>query len=79
MGRAAYSVLLTKAKPAYSDDMIEWEIPLSRGWALIHAARLLDGEPMIWPQLERSELGRAFMKLETRIKARRKALGLPED
>lgn len=60
-------------------DQIEWEIPLARGWALIHASRLLEGEPMIWPQIERSELGRAFLKIEARIKKRRRELGLPED
>jgi len=79
LGRAAYAVLLSRARPNYTDKQIQWKIPLAKGWALIHAARVLDGEPMIWPQIERSELGRQFLKIEARILAKRKELGLDKE
>ena len=53
--------------PAYTRHEIEWIIPLSRGWAEIHAARVLDGVPMIWPRLEDSKLGRWWLKLMKRL------------
>lgn len=79
MSRAAYAVLLKRADSSLTLDAIAWDMPVAVGWALIHAANVMHGEPMIWPQIERSELGRQFLKIESRIRAARKARGLPVD
>lgn len=78
MDRAAYLVLIKRACRDYTDDFIEWHLPLARGWALILASALIHGEAMIWPQIERSELGRQFLKIEERVRARRAELGLKD-
>jgi hypothetical protein len=35
---------------AGTESFIRWELPLSRGWAYYHTARLLDGERCRWPE-----------------------------
>ena len=62
-----YTVLLSRAVPAYTWYEIQWQVPLAQGWAQIHAARIMDGTAMIWPQLNASALGRWFMKIRNRI------------
>jgi len=43
---------------------IEWDLPLSQGWAYFHAQRLLDGEPMTWPMTESTPDGRWWLGVE---------------
>ena len=73
LGKAVYDVLISRAKPAcYTDYQIEWELPLAKGNAIIHAARVLDGEAMIWPDPQLSEKGRWWEQVVSWIKKRRK-------
>jgi hypothetical protein len=51
---AQYTALLARAVPALTLQQIEEEVPLAKGWALIHASCLLHGEAMIWPEDEHS-------------------------
>lgn len=60
-------MLLSRAVPAYTRDEIDWHVSLAQGWAEIHAARILDGTPMVWPQLNASPLGRAFLQFKKRL------------
>ncbi len=57
VAEAQYAALLARAVPSLSLEQIlgspvrevPGAVPLARGWALIHAACLLHGEPMVWP------------------------------
>jgi len=42
-------VLVIASKTGWSEDHIRHALPLSRGWAYYHAARVLDGERCRWP------------------------------
>ena len=41
----------------WTEDYIRWHLPLARGRAYVHALRLMDGEAMMWPDLELSDIG----------------------
>jgi len=45
---AIYILVIARAT-GWAEDYIRWELPQERGWAYFHAARLLDGVPMRWP------------------------------
>ena len=48
-GWKATYVLVIAAKSGWSEEFIRWDLPLARGMAYYHAARLLDGEKCRWP------------------------------
>jgi len=41
--------MVIASRTGWTEDYIRWWLPLSRGWAYYHAARLLDGEAMRFP------------------------------
>jgi len=45
----AQYIIVIAARTGWTEEFIRWELPLSRGYAYYHAARLLDGERMTWP------------------------------
>lgn len=71
MTEASYVVLLSRACPGlFSLDEILHRVPLAFGYALIHAGRLYDGEPMIWPQVHLSKRGRWWQRVTDFIRRR---------
>ncbi len=42
-------LIVISSKTGWSEDYIRWWLPLSRGWAHYHTARMLDGERMRFP------------------------------
>ena len=46
----AQYVIVIASKTGWSEHFIRWDLPLSRGWAYYHGARLLEGERCIWPE-----------------------------
>lgn len=42
-------VIIIASKTGWSEHFIRHELPLSRGWAYYHMARLLEGERCRWP------------------------------
>ena len=57
-------MLLSRACPGlYSEDEILHRVSRARGNELIHAGRLYDGEPMIWPDRRLSKRGRWWDKV----------------
>ena len=46
----AQYVIVIASKTGWSEDFIRWQLPLSRGWAYYHGARLLEGENCRWPE-----------------------------
>ncbi len=64
MTEASYIVLLSRACPGlFSLDEILHRVPLALGHSLIHAGRLYDGEPMVWPQAHLSRRGRWWQRV----------------
>jgi len=74
---AVYIVLLSRACPGLFTttldrcgapisglDYITSEMPLAQANALIHTARILDGEVMIWPDPKLSKRGRWWLKVK---------------
>lgn len=45
----AQYVIVISSRTGWSEDYIRWWLPLSRGWAYYHTARLLDGVRMRFP------------------------------
>jgi hypothetical protein len=45
----AQYVIVIASQTGWSEDHIRHHLPLSRGWAYYHAARLLEGEKCRWP------------------------------
>jgi hypothetical protein len=45
----AIYVVIIASKTGWTEDHIRHHLPLSRGWAYYHAARLLEGERCRWP------------------------------
>lgn len=45
-------------------DYVTTEMPLAQASALIHTARILDGEVMIWPDPRLSKRGRWWLKVK---------------
>ena len=45
----AQYVVVIASKTGWTEHFIRHELPLSRGWAYYHAARLLEGERCRWP------------------------------
>ena len=45
----AQYVLTISSKTGWSEDFIRHQLPLSRGWAYYHTARLMEGEKCRWP------------------------------
>jgi hypothetical protein len=45
----AQYVLIVASRTGWSEHFIRHELPLQRGWAYYHAARLLEGEKCRWP------------------------------
>ncbi len=79
MEEAIYIATLAKGCPALfmrSDmtayDYIRHELPLAQGHALIHALRILDGNVMIWPQLQLSRIGRWWQRVRAHFRRQRK-------
>jgi hypothetical protein len=48
-GWKATYILVIAAKSGWSEEFIRWELPLARGNAYYHAARVMDGERCRWP------------------------------
>lgn len=44
-------VLAIAASTGWSERFIRWELPLTRGWAYYHAARLMEGQKCVWPEV----------------------------
>lgn len=49
MWEAQY-VIVIASRTGWTEDYIKWKLPLSRGMAYYHAARMLDGVAMRWPE-----------------------------
>ena len=63
--------MLKRAFPQqYTDAQIDWELPIVKANALLHAARLMDGEPMIWPDAQLSPRGRWWSQIESELDQR---------
>jgi hypothetical protein len=58
VAEAQYTALLARALPSLTLAQIEDDVPLAKGWALIHASCLLHGEFMIWPDFLQTKTGR---------------------
>jgi hypothetical protein len=70
--RATYLVLVARAVPGlYTAEQIEWELPLARANAIIHAGRIVDGEAMVWPDPMLSERGRWWHSVRQWFRQRR--------
>jgi hypothetical protein len=41
--------MVIAAKTGWPEHFIRWNLPLSRGYAYFHAARLMEGETTCWP------------------------------
>lgn len=63
MELAWYEAQLARAFPGTSEDYRDWHISLVRGYARIHAAALLHGEPQIWPDPRLSAVGRDLLRV----------------
>ena len=48
VSEASY-VIVVASKTGWSEEFIRHRLPLSRGWAYYHAARVLEGERCRWP------------------------------
>ncbi len=64
---ATYVVLLSRACPSFSYDDILHHIPLAVGHELIHAARIREGEHMIWPDSRLSVAGRWWERVRAKF------------
>lgn len=42
-------MLVIASQTGWTEDYIRWHLPLSRGFAYFHGARLLEGEDCRWP------------------------------
>lgn len=83
MEEAVYIALLAKGFPGLfatatvsAYDYIRDELPLAQGNALIHAARILEGHVMIWPDQRLSRLGRWWQRVRTFFRRRREEGGI---
>lgn len=45
----AQYVIVLASKSGWKENFIRWHLPLARGFAYYHAARLLEGENCRWP------------------------------
>ena len=76
MEQACYAILLAKACPGLFDhahdsdlrpitpyDFIRDHLPLAQGNALLHAAAILEGQVMVWPDPKLSKRGRWWLKV----------------
>lgn len=61
MELAWYEAQLARAMPGTSEHERDWHISLVRGYARIHAAAVMHGEPQIWPDPRLSAIGRHLM------------------
>ena len=41
--------MVLAAKTGWTESYIRWELPLSRGYAYFHCARLMEGDHTFWP------------------------------
>lgn len=77
MEEAAYIALLAKAFPGLFDnatdddhhpitpyDYIRDHLPYAQGRALLHAAAVISGQVMIWPDPQLSRRGRWWLKVK---------------
>lgn len=48
----AVYVTVIASKTGWTEHFIRHELPLQRGWAYYHAARVMDGERCRWPGKE---------------------------
>ena len=62
-------VLVIASKTGWEEDYIRHQLPLSRGYAYYHAARLLEGERCRWPSGE-GPVGRWLRKVRDRVRGR---------
>lgn len=53
----AQYVIVIASKTGWTEDFIRHRLPLSRGWAYFHAARLMEGEKCRWPAQESKVAG----------------------
>ena len=42
-------IMVIASKTGWTEDFIRHRLPMSRGWAYYHAARVLEGERCRWP------------------------------
>lgn len=48
-------IIMLLARNGIPEHVTRWQISLARAYAYIHAARVLDGEDMIWPQAKQQD------------------------
>lgn len=85
MEEAHYIVFLSRAcrglfagavdddgRPITPYDYIREHLPLAQGHALIHAASILEGNVMVWPDKRLSRIGRWWNRVVTMLKSRRR-------
>ncbi len=53
----AQYVIVIASKTGWSEDFIRHRLPLSRGYAYYHAARVLEGERCRWPGVKSAAAG----------------------
>jgi hypothetical protein len=41
--------MVLASKTGWTEQHIRWDLPLSRGYAYFHAARLMEGDKTQWP------------------------------
>lgn len=64
MAGAQYEVLLARAFPGADPDRLLWHISRVRGWSVIHASGILNGEAFIWADPRLSAAGRAMLRVQ---------------
>ena len=57
-------------RPISPYDFIRDHLPLAQGNALLHAAAILEGQVMIWPDPKLSKRGRWWMKVRRLFRRR---------
>lgn len=64
MREAQYYAELARAyQGSVTRHEMRWEIDLTEGYSLIHAAGILAGEAWIWPDARLSKAGRTLIRL----------------
>lgn len=66
----AQYVVVIASKTGWTEHFIRWELPLTRGYAYFHAARVLEGEHCRWPG-RRSSVGKWIESMRHWLRGRR--------
>lgn len=76
--REAQYIMVITSRTGWTEDFVRWKLPLWRGWAYYHSARLLDGEKMRIPGAvteEESWISQASERLAALTRASRTQQG----